>query len=211
MKYIAFTALLVVAFCLCIMTACQHEPKVQSASRASVNERQLETLLRTVAPWPGTDTNYSKQDWMSLIKIAKIIQSTPPVEVESALSKYQLKDSDNGNFQEFNHKQLLEDGKLFLLMRLIFDLPNSIHIEKKAHIVVFGGWTGRWRQPNGMMNPDGTVNLSWPILWQTGHPELVSGYIGCSGMNARCDAMSEYRYLINNYKMRDLSLLQDHN
>jgi ATP/maltotriose-dependent transcriptional regulator MalT len=109
----------------------------------------------------------------------------------------------NDNFQRLDEIQLENDTKLYLLMRLVFDLPEAVPASTNQ-IVVFGYWSGRWLKENGEINSDGTFNRAWPIRWNHGHPNLLAGWVGLEGVNTRYDAAAEFSYCLTNYPMRDL-------
>jgi hypothetical protein len=163
--------------------------------------------MQAVEPWPGYGTNYSSVNWMRLILVAKVIQKEPPKAVEALFYHYQLIGSTNQDFQNFNEEQLQNDTKLFLLMRVIFQLPEALHADKKS-LPIFGGWMGRWPVSNGEINSNGTFSIAWPMKWSNGHPKLIAGWLGLQGIKSRYNAVDEYKYFLQNYPMRDLSLFK---
>lgn len=142
-------------------------------------------------------------DWRQLIVVARVIQTNSPRDVENVLNQFQMRGIVNGNFQHLNLERAAEDEKLFLLMRVVFQLPESVPFDEKP-FVYFGGWAGRWAGTNGVTNPDGTVNLDWPIRWQDGHPEIYGEFLGFEGIDARYCAAHEYAFFLRNYPMRHL-------
>jgi hypothetical protein len=148
--------------------------------------------------WPDASTNYSTQGWERLISLAKTIQTNTPPAVEVCLSQYQNAFANHPNFQHPSVAQLHNDGKLLLLLRVVFDLPEHSH-SPRDQLKFFGGWVTHGNENN----TDGTMNLCWPLTWPNNRPTLVSGYEGLQG--ARYDAASEYRYFRAKYQYRDLS------
>jgi hypothetical protein len=175
-----------------------------SAEDTNLSQARLKIMLKTVEPWPCLDTNYPSTNWAQLVAAAKIFQKSSPSTVEQALRQYQMGGATNGEFQRFNDEQLDNDTKLYLLMRVVFDLPETVPANTKQ-IIVFGYWSGRWLKENGEMNSDGTINLAWPIRWNHGHPELIGGCIGLQGVDTRYDAGAEYQYFRGKYPYRNLS------
>ena len=161
---------------------------------APLNKYALEKALAEIDPWPNWSTNYSRTNWIRLVAMAKVLQQSSPEMVEAALSNYQ---SQRSNLMD--ESVIRDDGKLYLLMRVLFDLPESAPMGNGARY--FAGWISQRTE----VNSDGTVNLAWPITWNRGHPELISGCIGLQGINARYQAAAEYDYFYHKYKMRDLS------
>src|SRR4030095_6367121 len=89
----------------------------------------------------------------------------------------------------------VEQGKVFLLLRVIFDLPEHAEAGRKFS---FADWT-RARTDE---NSDGTVNLAWPISFASGTPRLVAGREGNAGSYS---PRNEYTFLRYQFPMRDLS------
>jgi hypothetical protein len=122
-----------------------------------------------------------------LVSVAKVIQAANEKSVEKEIARYERQGWDN--------------GKLFLLQRVIFDLPESIPQNKT---IFFNGWI-----TVKMQNPDGTMNQAWPIKWNSGHPILIEGYLGEQDTDDKgYSALEEFRYFRTHYLMRDLSKFQ---
>lgn len=158
-----------------------------------MTSRHLRELLSTVENWPHGSTNYPDSAWERLTAVAREVQRDSPTSVEIALFEYQ---HIGGDFQD--SPGAYDDGKLLLLMRVVFDLPDA---SQKNQLHMFAGWVTLGTE----FNADGTANVDWPLKWSNGRPYLVSGFIGVQGIGARYDAEAEYRYLLGKYKCRDLS------
>ncbi len=160
---------------------------------------RLNILLAKVQEWPDDNgaTNYPKFNWTEMGLVAKIVQNCPPKQVQKALHQYQLIGSQDGDFQSLNEGQLRNDKKLYLLMRMVFDLPEA----ESGVGVYFGGWV----RPPGSYDLSAVQNVAWPVQWNNGHPALVSGYRGLQGIDARYNAGEEYQYFLGKYRIRDLS------
>ena len=87
-----------------------------------------------------------------------------------------------------------DETRLFLLQRVVFDLPESAPESERRP---FKGWVN-WPAP-GL---DGTVSIAWPISWSGGRPALVDPYVGSEGRPY--DAAAEYRHFRENYSLRAL-------
>jgi hypothetical protein len=160
-------------------------------STSSISEPRLTGILSRIDPWPPSSTIYSDAAWQELIDAAKVIQMSSPESVKEAMREYQR--NQTGSDQEIN-----DDGKLYLLLRVVFEIPEKVPVSGKRE--VFGGWVTMRTE----LNDDGTENLAWPVSWQNGRPCLVSGYHGLQGFEARYQAAEEYDYFRNKYRMRNL-------
>lgn len=84
-------------------------------------------------------------------------------------------------------------GKTFLLLRVVFELPNDGVSRDRA----FGGWIGDPPQVrNGRSNP------MWPIRWQDDLPHLMARYEGYAG--APYNSAAEYVRFKDAYRFRAL-------
>jgi hypothetical protein len=167
-----------------------------------INEKQLKSLLASISVWPShfPDSNgvpYSS--WKQLIAVAKDLQNREPDSLVRSFHSLQgdapiavpLRDAT---------KKLETDRKLFILLRVIFELPESIPLNESERS---GGWvTGR-----SEVNADGTINMAWPLQWNQGRPKFVCGFCGLQG--PRFDASAEYNYFRERFPMRNLSQYRD--
>lgn len=183
-----------------LLTSCHSVSMSNVNYRPSLTEERLERIVAPIKNWPESGPEgYSPEDWNHLISAAQEVQKYNPNSVEKALHSYQLKGCPYGKFQNISSQQQLEnDTKLFLLMRVIFRIPESVPKDK---FVGFGGWV----PSASLVNSDGTMNPSWPVKWDEGHPILIAPYLGLQGIEARYDAAAEFDYCLTNYPMRDLS------
>ena len=127
---------------------------------------------------------------MQLVVLARRLQSISPDLVEKRLFE------SRNHFENYSDAQLSNDRKLYLLIRVIFDLPENASKNDSFK-------TGGWITMHTDINNDGTFNLAWPIKWKDGSPVLVSGYQGIESLG-RYDASIEYHYLRSKYRMRNL-------
>ena len=152
--------------------------------------RHLLDAFERVNAWPGQavpfpwsdPVHYSETNWNTLVSSAKILQQNDPKIVEQALE----------NFQK-THQSVSDDSKLFLILRVAFDLPESV---SPGAILRFGGWL----DASGSGNME--TNAAWPISWNTSSPKLVAGFTLFEG--SRYDARLEYQYFLKKYAMRNL-------
>ena len=150
---------------------------------------KLKRQIQKIEPWTAS-TNYSTGGWEQLVKTAKAFQNTTPKVAADTLNDYLRRYARNPN-------QLpAEQGKVFLLLRIVFELPASAPVGQR---LTFASWT-RGRSD---LNKDGTINLSWPLSWDQGKPRLVAGCEGTAGSGY--SAGDEFASLRYKFKYRDLA------
>jgi hypothetical protein len=144
---------------------------------------RLAAALRRLAPWPP-DRQLSPEEWGSYIEAARLVQQTPPDAVERALLGFLDESTGAGSAEN--------ESPLFLLMRVVFDLPERRPAGDRR---VFKGWIN-WPAPDA----GGSVNLAWPVTWQAGRPSLAAPFAGADG--SRYGALEEYRHLLAHFPFR---------
>jgi len=152
-----------------------------------VAETDLKELLDSLRTWSQVGS-FTRDDWENYMKVAKIAQETDPQIVEPALDRF-VRQAIDEPFTGYESQ-----SKPFLLMRVVFDLPENA---PQASRLPFKGWTN-WPQADAQ----GNVSLAWPISWRSGRPELVASYEGSEGKPYA--AAAEYRYLRNHFPYRRL-------
>jgi hypothetical protein len=184
------------------------------AALRSLEPEKLNALLLQIDPWPEGSTEYSTQGWKRLIIAAKYVQECDPVSVKVQLSRRQseFSEGDTGPIPKTREegektlqlldKRLEDDGKLLLLMRVVFEIPENKRGEPSKRFYA-------WRMRGTERNNDGTVNFAWPISWKAGNPKLVSGRTSLEGVNTLYNAAGEYDYFTHRYPFRDLRDLPD--
>lgn len=145
----------------------------------------LLAAFRALPPW-RYDRGFSAEDWERYAYAARLVQNSEPDRVEDALRRF-LDEADGFTGAE-------NETRLFLLLRFVFDLPESAPSEQRR---TFKGWVN-WPAPDA----EGNVNLSWPVSWRTGEPTLISRFEGSEG--PRYAAVEEYRHLLGHFPFRDL-------
>jgi hypothetical protein len=164
------------------------KPGGLSATPRRYSVEQLVVLIQELEPWSASK-DYSTDGWKRAVRAAKVIQKSNPTTVEEALGEYSKRYADHVNADH------LEMSKPFLLMRLVFQLPEPS--PKDPGLEVFC-----WNQAASIMNDDGTFNASWPLRWVNGKPTLVQQCEGANGLPY--PARGEYRKLMKTFTMRDL-------
>ena len=146
----------------------------------------VESLLaafRTLAPW-GSASDFSTEEWRRYADAARLVQNAAPGEVKSALVRF-LDEADGFLAAE-------NETRLFLLMRVVFDLPSRAPVDQRR---AFKGWAN-WPAPDA----EGKVKLSWPLDLRDGRPTLLAHFEGADG--PRYAAVEEYYYLLARFPFR---------
>jgi len=146
---------------------------------------QLLAVFRRLPPWGGDDPGPS--GWQEYEDAARLVQRANPTELDHALAEFLNEAEGAGG--------AANESRLFLLSRFVFDLPSRDRVERRR---VFKGWVN-WPEPD----PEGVVDLSWPIRFGPGGPSLLDINEGSDG--PRYAAIEEYGYLRENFGWRDLS------
>jgi hypothetical protein len=149
-------------------------------------KHRLERMLGKIEPWTES-ASYSEAGWRHLIKTARAFQKADPKLASEALENHAQKHSGDPN------RLAVEQGKLFLLMRMVFEVPENAPQRIPS---------ATWHRGQSDINPDGTFNLAWPLTFQGGNPRLLSGRQGSPGPYS---ARNEYSYMRYQYEPRDLS------
>jgi hypothetical protein len=150
-----------------------------------MSEQDLTTGFASLAPWTQP-AKFSDADWENYIRVARQVQNADPKTVESALEAF-MQSAFNEQFKGYE-----SESKPFLLMRVVFQLPEAAPEKERRS---FKGWEN-WPPADA----NGNVNLSWPVSWRTGRPELLDSYQG--SMGEPYAAADEYRYLLSRYPYR---------
>lgn len=152
---------------------------------------ELTTLIQSLRPWSQRE-GFTDADWKNYVDVAKIVQETDPRTVEAALDQFVRAATQ----EPFTGSE--GESKPFLLMRVVFDLPEAAPERLRRS---FKGWTN-WPRADAQ----GAVSLAWPISWRSGKPELVASYQGSEGMPYA--ALAEYHYLRGHFPYRRLEDLK---
>lgn len=158
-----------------------------SEVRPYVNADELVRLVDSLPPW-SHDEDVSGAGWAEYIEAARRFRETDPDVVATALDRFVEKAAR----EEF--KGYENESKPFLLMRVLFELPERAPASERLS---FKGWTN-WPPPDER----GQVSLSWPISWESGKPELTARYDGSAGKPYA--ASMEFRSLRERFPYRDL-------
>lgn len=169
---------------------------------------RLNRLLVQIDPWPDYVTNYSSGGWAKLMSAAKEIQSCDQNSVLQTLNCYQnssytdkyLRPAGTTNWAYDWDGRIKDDGKLLLLLKIVFDLPEAA--TNSMHPKYFAWSLATKESPSSDINSNGTFNIAWPIRWNNGQPQLVTGETGMEGPVDVYDVPGEYMYFKTHYKFR---------
>ena len=154
---------------------------MQSDDAQGLMERMSE-----LSPWQRDD--FADEEWETYVNAAKLVQSSDPETVEAALEEF-IRDAIKEEFRGYT-----SESKPFLLMRVVFDLPEAAPESERRS---FKGWIN-WPPADA----SGEVSLAWPLSWDSGKPRLIAPYAGSEGIPY--SAASEYRHLRERYPFRTL-------
>ncbi len=149
-----------------------------------VSEDQLVERFKALAPW-SPEGDFGEAEWGSYLDAARVVQEADPATVEAALIRFLAGAGDEADADE---------SKVFILMRVVFDLPEQSSAESRRS---FKGWSN-WPEPDTARQ----VSLSWPVSWRSGNPSLEAPYAGSMGLPYA--ASQEYRHLRGNFPYRQL-------
>lgn len=165
---------------------------VQQAGPA-YSKWRLKQTIASIVPWPAAASDYKPADWQKLVNAARALQKADSTLATRLISERLEKSSDKPG-------ELADDQtRIFLLMRMTFNLP-----QKSQQPGQFG--FEQWSRNNTDINPDGTANMAWPILWNDGKPQLAAGRPG--KLAGPFDAKNEFTLLRFKYPQRDLKTFQ---
>jgi hypothetical protein len=124
-----------------------------------------------LTPWPS-DRDLSGDEWADYVDAARRLRDAEPREVTRALGAALAADEGTGD----------NERRLFVLLRVLFDLPRSA---PAAQRLVYKGWVN-WPAPDDRDE----VDLGWPVAWEDDRPRLVAAFEG--SMGPRYAAVEEY-------------------
>jgi hypothetical protein len=152
-----------------------------------MNAQELKELFRYLTPWSERE-DLTKKEWDNYLQVARVVQQSTPQVVESALELF-MQEAIQEEFKGYE-----SESKLFVLMRVLFDLPEAVPENQRQ---CFKGWIN-WPKADS----NGQVSLVWPILWQSARPALLAPYEGSEGLPYA--AVAEYRYFLTHFSYRQL-------
>ena len=118
-----------------------------------MTNEDLAAMFGSLRPW-SRSSDFRDQDWENYVRVARRVQQTDSQVVEAALDSF-VKAEANDTVTDYT-----SESKPFLLMRVVFDLPESAPVGEQMAAQRMDNWP----KPD----EDGRVSLAWPISWQSG-------------------------------------------
>jgi len=161
-----------------------------SASEMETTKPLVEQIA-SLDPW-RSNGKYTEASWKKMAETAYAVQGSDPAGVSRALESFVRSNA------FVLHEDYEEESKPFLLLRMVFDLPetNVVSSNPKG----FKAW--RYWGNGGAVPPP-----SWPVGWSSGKPYLICGWGGSMGRSY--GAAAEYQYFLRTFPFRDLSKLRN--
>lgn len=152
--------------------------------------QKLVDQIDILQAWKGKE-DFDEDSWGQYIRLARKFQKLPSPTAELVLDQFiqSAVKSQNEAFEGYEN-----ESKAFILIRIMFDLPENVPYDKR---ISFKGWSN-WPEPD----QNGMVNLAWPLAWKKEYPELEASYEGSMGQPYA--AKEEYRYFLKRYPFRKL-------
>jgi len=138
---------------------------------------KLAAIMQRVKPWPSSwavaNTNgYTSDDWSNLVSAATFLQRCDPTSIQKTFVEWEA-----CKIQDL-YCDYLTGTKLYLVTRIIFDLPETNRIQ--------------------------TWDSTWPIKWNGGIQPSIEP--GPNSNNGRVyPAATDFNYFRGKYKYRNLS------
>lgn len=147
---------------------------------------ELIGILDSLRPWTR-NPYFSTDEWGDYKNAAKVLKRTDSETVVMALSEF-IKRSIQKKYLGYE-----DESKPFILMRVLFDLPDRIDIDKYRY---FKGWNN-WPA----VSKEGKINSSWPVDWSGYKPKLIAAYDGSMGLPYA--AAEEYSWFRQHFPFRN--------
>jgi len=164
-------------------------------STSTSTDSQSDSLRELLLSMPNWDHELSKVEWDKVVYGAKVVQSTEDAVVKQVLSQIWF---DALEKEKDAVKATMLSLKPFLILRVVFDLPESAPKGAWKNFTTYQGWDKHPIIPGAEK-----VNLAWPLLWHDGRPVLVTLLPSANGGRGY-QGHFEFQYFKDHFKMRDL-------
>ncbi len=154
-----------------------------------IEKETLVEYFHSLKEWTSNDA-MTDSNWKQYIKVAKVVQQTNSKNVENSINEFM---SQAIKLDE-NYTGFENESKVFLLLRIVFDLPESFLAKNYYSYKAWSNWPET--------DANGFINLAWPISWQNKFPILIDSYTGSMGQVYA--ASSEYKYFLEKFNFRNL-------
>ena len=169
---------------LSLQTGCQSIGD-KSDGRGLLCEAEVAELIYGLPAW-RYDRPLSTIEWNIYVEAGKVLQKTDSSILLNGLYLESEQWQKSAFLDGFS-----EESKPYLLLRVMFDLPEEIPYGKRF---VSKGWRGREVSDKWYPN--------WPIQWGQDGPRLITLCRGCIG--PPYSVVSEYKHFKNTYPFRNL-------
>lgn len=160
--------------------------------RVTLDERQqgVMALFQALPDW--TSEEYSKEDMHILSEICEKLSVYSNDEIESALVVL-------SDHQNFPYPSISDSSRAFIIMRAIFELPESISTQGLRYYSSF----------NSLQNTEALFHLQWPLKFDDeGYLLEVQSFTGCHGSCAY-HFLREFRSFRRLYNRRKFLAVSD--
>jgi hypothetical protein len=141
---------------------------------------QLAQRIASIAPW-SSYVAYSQADWDKILDVANELNQSNSDSVRAALSIF------SGQAAQVDATHYLEISKAFILIRVMFRLPES-------------EIRGNWARGGGWIADQSSKGPGWPVVWRRGRPKLASPFLAYDGI--AYDPVSDYEQIRKTYRKR---------
>jgi hypothetical protein len=165
--------------------------------RSPLTINEINAGLKDLPVWPYAQRDFSPREWLQIVEFASRLQGTDADTVLGVLRNY----VHVGENQDAG-KHVGEWSKVYILLRVLFDVPSERYDEHKHSLppISGGGFMPAYRSRRECERLDSV--LSRPILWTKQGPRLFSSLVGYNGKPYNVDyEWSGYR---THYKHRNL-------
>ena len=144
-------------------------------------------LIEKLTPWGQRD--FTEEEWASYFQCASYIQQMNDEDITELLEDIQHQFTNNPDGDQLQ-------SKLFILLRLLFDIPVTGDVSARMS---FKGWEN-WPS----VDKSGQVNLTWPVAWKDNQPYLENPFEGSLGKPYALTI--EYAYFKDLYPYRTITI-----
>lgn len=158
-------------------------PEIKGKTKDPLGGKFFEHV-EPLKPWTDTSA-YTLEDNQFLLQNAMILSALSDSEMMTGVLDY----------SDYYRDQIEDLSKLLLILRIIYNVPDSIPIQQAK---TFGGWIRPTEELTGPY-----FKIAWPVATdQQNHPFINYPYMGYMG--APYHASGELEYFINSFGRRQL-------
>ena len=153
-------------------------------------------MMREVPPWTTVNVNVPAETYPldKLKRVACFLLKQSERDRRVIVATYNI-------YARAHTDDLPISSKLYLLLRLIFDVPEEY---SRNNAKFFGGWRG-WLEERTLAE-GGTANLLWPLGYQSQRLVLKGTLAGYYGLPY--NGLGEYDYFASHFPLRSVDVLK---